>query len=87
MGRLSAPGPSVFQLCHNPAQLVSDAIGVCAACLRESFPKARPLVEAAQIRSRVEFRLPEKPPRTPGGVRCTLCSNECQMSAGETDAT
>ncbi|MEW6568894.1 MAG: radical SAM protein [Chloroflexota bacterium] len=34
-------------------------------------------------RSRSAFGLPEEPPRTPGGRRCTLCANACSIGEGE----
>lgn len=33
--------------------------------------------------SRIRFGLPVKPPKNPGGVPCTLCSNECIIGEGE----
>jgi len=45
----------------------------------------RPLTELETLRrqSRVEFGLPLEPPRSPGGVRCALCANECLIGEGE----
>jgi pyruvate formate lyase activating enzyme len=40
-------------------------------------------LEALQTASRIEFGLPLKPPRNPGGVRCVLCANECLIGERE----
>jgi pyruvate formate lyase activating enzyme len=40
-------------------------------------------LESVHAHSRVEFDLPIKPPRHPGGVRCVLCGNECVIGEGE----
>jgi pyruvate formate lyase activating enzyme len=42
-----------------------------------------PELEALHRESRSEFKLPVKPPRSPGGVRCVLCTNECLIGKGE----
>lgn len=39
--------------------------------------------EEAHARVRAPFRLPVSPPRTPGGRRCRICSNECILGDGE----
>jgi len=40
-------------------------------------------LEALHRESRSEFGLPIRPPRSPGGVRCVLCANECLIGEGE----
>jgi len=40
-------------------------------------------LETLYKESRSEFGLPLKPPRSSGGVRCALCTNECMIGEGE----
>jgi len=40
-------------------------------------------MEALHCATRAEFGLPEAPPRSPGGVRCVLCANECRLAEGK----
>lgn len=57
---------------------LSQAVGVCLACLRE----ADDLPEETKRRhasSRRRFRLPETPPDDPEGVLCPLCVNACRI--------
>ncbi len=70
-------------LCQRSSPQISNAMAVCIDCLRTRFSAASPHLEALHAASRVEFDLPTKPPRHPGGVQCTLCSNECVVGEGE----
>ncbi len=69
--------------CRRSSSLVSRALGVCGRCVRSSFADVRPRLEAAHAEERAEFGLPAKPPRSAGGIRCTLCANECVIGEGE----
>jgi pyruvate formate lyase activating enzyme len=71
------------RLCGRESTLISRQLGVCAACIRADPDRALPLAHAAHRRARRLFRLPEAPPRSAGGVRCTLCAHECEMGEGE----
>ncbi|QYZ78619.1 radical SAM protein [Methanofollis formosanus] len=59
----------------------AEVIGLCAECLR-----ALPVGEVPDVHSpvRKKFGLPARPPKSRGGVPCTLCANECLMGPGET---
>jgi pyruvate formate lyase activating enzyme len=59
----------------------ADRIGLCADCLRALEDPAPLLAPHRQLRR--DLGLPPVPPRTPGGVRCTLDANECRMGEGE----
>ncbi len=59
------------------------ALGVCGDCVRDRFPAARARIDAVHTESRSAFGLPAEPPRTPGGVHCALCANECVIGEGE----
>ncbi|HIQ30475.1 MAG TPA: radical SAM protein [Candidatus Caldiarchaeum subterraneum] len=70
-------------LCGFTSPLLPKAVGVCRRCLLERMEEA---VEAAlkhHAEARVKFNLPPFPPKTRGGVRCTLCAAECIMQDGE----
>lgn len=62
---------------------ISTAIGLCVRCIREKPEDAVPIIREAHVRARKPYGLQPTPPRTEGGVRCTLCANECVMGEGE----
>jgi len=68
--------------CKRESPLVTKILGICLDCIREDFEKVMPLIEKAHKLSRSNFRLPERVPRDKGGVRCTICANECQIPEG-----
>ncbi|UCG89433.1 MAG: radical SAM protein [Gemmatimonadota bacterium] len=69
--------------CHRRVSIGSGALGICSSCIQSEFSKVRSHVAAVHARCRSEFGLPAEPPRAPGGVECSLCSNACQMSEGQ----
>ena len=75
-------------ICGRMRQL-SSAVGACVDCLRERPDAALPHALATHRAARREFGLPPEPPRTPDGVRrtlcvrCTGCVNECEIGPGE----
>lgn len=58
-------------------------MGVCVNCLREKPEKALQVAFERHAKTREKFRLPPKPPRTPGGIPCRICVNECLIGEGE----
>lgn len=70
-------------LCGDRSRLIASHLGVCGLCIRQRPQEARPLVEAAHARTRRFFDQPLAPPRTKGGVRCTLCVHQCVLGEGE----
>mgnify|MGYP001773234871 CR=1 FL=1 len=72
----------VCKVCQKE-KLVSEFLGVCKDCILKNWKKAKDFVEIAHSKSRKEFSLPEKIPKTKGGIKCNLCANECQMGEGE----
>ncbi|BEP17912.1 radical SAM protein [Pyrofollis japonicus] len=61
--------------------LVSEAIGVCADCLRRRPEEALRVVRERRRRFRQALGLPEEPPRGPGAP-CKICVNECIIPEG-----
>jgi len=70
------------QVCGKNSPDIAQLIGVCADCLHNYFPQVRNHLEAMHASTRLEFGLPEAPPRHPEGRQCVLCGNECQIKEG-----
>jgi len=67
------------KLCNIASNDISKEIGVCLKCIRERPADALPIAMPAHVRSRAAFGLPEKPPKDPQGIPCTICVNECKI--------
>ncbi|MEA2076268.1 MAG: radical SAM protein [Euryarchaeota archaeon] len=61
----------------------SEALQVCVDCIRSGRADALDYAKAAHKRIRAKYGLPAEPPKSKGGIRCNLCSNECVMKEGE----
>ncbi len=70
-------------LCGRRSKTISESIGVCVDCLRNNPDEALKYPEEVHRKSRSRFGLPPEPPKTPGGVRCTICSAGCSLGDGE----
>jgi len=68
--------------CGKESLLISSPLELCAACIRTHFPDVRLHVESVHGRIRELFGLPPRPPRSKGGLRCTLCTNRCLIPPG-----
>jgi pyruvate formate lyase activating enzyme len=75
--------PARCRLCGAESVLIARQMRVCAACIRADPGRALPLAHAAHRRARRLFALPEEPPRSSGGIPCSLCTHECRMAEGE----
>jgi pyruvate formate lyase activating enzyme len=73
----------ICRICGQSSPLIAAFPGVCPACLRDRPAEALAIAGTAHAEVRREFELPAGPPRTVGGVRCTLCANECLIGEGE----
>lgn len=71
------------RVCGRDSPLISSSLGICLNCIRDNYEKAEPYIIEAHARVRRRFDLPATPPRTPGGVPCTLCANECVIGNGD----
>ena len=67
------------KLCDATAPDISEALGVCLACIRKNPQQALEIAENAHRQSRFEFGLPPNPPDDPEGVVCNLCVNTCKI--------
>lgn len=71
-------------LCRKENVEISETLQVCLECIRNNPEEALPKVREAHKKTRNDYRLPTHPPKTPGGISCKLCANECLMGLGET---
>ena len=69
--------------CDHESSVISSSLGVCLNCIRDNYDKAEPYLREAHAKVRGRFGLPATPPRTRGGVPCTLCANECVIGKGD----
>jgi len=72
------------KLCHNPAEIVSEAIGYCAGCIQSHFSAILPAIRKVHAESRKLYGLPVKPPRAPEGTLCGLCFHHCRIPEDQT---
>lgn len=70
------------EVCGRSARDISEALKVCADCVRERFDEAKTHLEAAHARVRDRYGLPAKPPHDLDGVRCGECGNNCRIPEG-----
>jgi len=70
-------------ICGRESKLISSSIGICVECLRADPDKSLPYIEERHSEVRRRFGLPPRPPKSPDGIRCNLCSAECVMGVGE----
>lgn len=76
------PRKSTCQICGRRDILISDIIGVCLTCLRDSPNEALKISRRGHSRSRSAYNLPATPPKSRSGVRCTFCGNNCIIPNG-----
>jgi pyruvate formate lyase activating enzyme len=70
------------QSCHRKSKTISDGIGFCAACIRDRFDALWPQIKRVHDQSRRPYGLPLEPPRSEGGLICSLCMHGCQIPEG-----
>ncbi|MDK2463801.1 MAG: radical SAM protein [Candidatus Korarchaeota archaeon] len=70
------------RICGRSGVTISDVVGVCADCLRESPKEALEVALQAHGRWRSRAGLPPEPPKDAGGVRCESCVNRCSIPEG-----
>lgn len=71
------------QICGKESNTLSDQLGVCLQCIRETPKDALKVTDKVHAESRAVFGLPSKPPKDPDGLLCGICSNNCQIGVGE----
>lgn len=68
--------------CCGHEALISQAIGFCVDCIRDRYEEIWPRLKEVHRESRRRFGLPEEAPRSPEGVPCKICINECRIPEG-----
>ncbi len=69
-------------VCGREGVVVASILGSCVDCIR-SKPELLAEIRSRRGDARRRFGLPPEPPRTSGGVACSICVNECRMGEGE----
>jgi pyruvate formate lyase activating enzyme len=80
---MAQQGAAACALCGSRSRLISAAMGVCGSCIRARPDDALARVSEAHATTRRAFHLPEAPPRTEGGVACSLCARDCRIGEGQ----
>ncbi len=70
-------------VCGEESTPVAGALNLCLNCIRSRPEEVEKAIEVRHGEARARYGLPSKPPRTHGGIPCTLCSNSCIMGEGE----
>jgi len=71
------------RVCGKKSKLTAEYLKVCVQCLRERPEESLPYVREAHGRARSRFGLPPTPPKSPDGIPCNLCANECRIGNGK----
>lgn len=71
------------KVCGHKSPLITTALPVCRDCLKKKSKQVRSLIAEAHARARRPFSLPAQPPRDKKGVKCTICTNQCQIGLGK----
>jgi len=69
--------------CNRESILISSTLEVCVDCIRNHFNEFKPHIDDVHAKVRKVFRLPPNPPRSPKGLKCDICANQCQIPEGE----
>lgn len=71
------------KICGNRSNYITTAIGACLSCIRENPEDSKPFLNNAHQKARSIHNLPDKPPKSSGGIPCNICSNRCVINQGE----
>lgn len=82
------------KLCQKRREFLSKSLGICLDCVREKPKESLPFtpttkslvrgfIKKAHNNAREKYNLPAFPPKTKKGIKCNICTNECQIGEGE----
>jgi len=74
---------SKCRVCGKEDSLISHPLDICLDCIRDNPKASIPLALETHAKVRSKYGLPPTPPKTPKGIKCMLCSNECQLGEFE----
>lgn len=70
------------KLCGTESNFISSFLGLCLDCILKDR-KSRKIALNAHAKSREEFGLPRKVPKSKAGIQCNNCGNRCNIAEGE----
>ncbi|MEM5829532.1 MAG: radical SAM protein [Candidatus Aenigmatarchaeota archaeon] len=71
------------KICGKESNLISSYLSLCLNCILTT-KQAEKISLEVHAKSRIEFSLPEKIPKTKNGLFCGMCGNNCKIGIGET---
>jgi pyruvate formate lyase activating enzyme len=72
----------VCKICKKESEFISSFLGLCRECILTE-KDAKKICLEAHARSRREFNLPEKIPKSKNGIKCGICGNNCKIGLNE----
>ncbi len=70
-------------ICKDESPSISDRLGVCLKCIRDTPENAVEIARNIHSRTRASFGLPPAPPKDPDGLPCGICANDCKIGLGK----
>jgi len=68
--------------CNRVCEDIAEILRLCAECIRDADRECLTELKEIHAASREKFGLAPLPPSAPGGTRCRLCQNSCQIPSG-----
>ncbi|MFX1519104.1 MAG: radical SAM protein [Promethearchaeota archaeon] len=81
--RFFQPKEVTCQLCGSKSVEISELLRICGDCIRNDPISSLPYLKKAHKTARSPYGLPAEPPKTPNGIQCNFCSNQCSLGDGE----
>ncbi|MEA2071588.1 MAG: radical SAM protein [Asgard group archaeon] len=71
------------QLCGKKKPTISEKLGVCKECILTKHEEAMEIISAVRLEYRKKYDLVPFPPKSPDGLFCGDCVNNCILAEGE----
>jgi len=75
--------PNTCKICGVKEDGISKSLEICVNCIRDRSKDSSRFINKAHSSSREFYGLRTTPPKSSGGVKCNICSNECIIGDGE----
>ena len=72
----------VCKICKKESEFISSFLGLCTECILTE-KTAKKISLEAHAKSRREFGLPEKIPKSKNGLKCGICGNNCKIGLNQ----